>query len=86
MAWAMWASSQNPSIAEDVSLHLASWGRAGVDSDSESMDLELILEAILGDGFFWFKHAVDVELVLISLGSTRDGFPFHDDPLRDVEM
>ena len=50
------------------------------------MVLELILEPILGDGFFWFKHAVDVELVLISLGSTRDGFPFHDDPLRDVEM
>ena len=84
MGWAMWASSQNPSIAEDVSPDLASWGGAGVDSDPETLDLELKVEAILAHCFFWFKHAVDVQLVLISLGSTRDGFPFHDE--LDVEM
>ena len=40
------------------------------------MDLELIGESILGDGFFWFEQAVDVQLVLIRLCSTS--YPVHD--------
>jgi hypothetical protein len=78
------ASSENPSICEDVSLHRASCGGAGVDSDPETLHFELIVEAVLGEGFFWFKHAVDVQLVRIRLGSTRDGVPFHDE--RDVKV
>ena len=74
----VWASSQNLSSAEDVSLLLASWGGAGVDSDPETLKLELIFEAILGDEFCWFKHPVDVQLVLVSLCTTRDACPGHD--------
>ena len=72
----VWSSSQNLAIAEDVSFLLASWGGAGVDSDPETLDLEVKVESILGDVFSWFKHPVDVQLVLISLCSTCD--PVHD--------